>query len=83
VRDSGGDPLYLLAGPPGETPEDPVTGYPGHEGKTWPRCGLCYVNLAHEVSCEGCDLDTERGFDFFIGKAADEQLEFYERNLAP
>lgn len=73
--------MYLMAGP--DVPEDPVKGYDGYEGRTWPRCPLCYLNLAHEVSCngEGCTLDKERGFDWMIGRAADEQLERYEKEL--
>lgn len=76
VSQSGNNPLYLLA-PPG-TPEDPVSGYgKQYEHRTWPRCGICYLNLAHEVSCTDsrCRLDKVRGYDFFLDRAADDARE--------
>lgn len=73
---AGASPLYLMAGH--ETPEDPVnTEAYGMEfdGRTWPRCPLCYLNLAHELSCKDarCTLDQERGYDWMIERAADDQ----------
>lgn len=73
--------LYLMQSD--EFPEDPVeaqhgrhAGGPNMEGRTWSRCPLCYLNLAHQISCTDskCVLDTERGYDFWIGKAADDQV---------
>ena len=67
-------PYFLTEGP-----EDPVEGYgEKYEGRTWPKCALCYVNLAHEVSCGGCDLETVNGYDFFIEKAAEGQKQAWE-----
>lgn len=70
---AGMNPLYLLS----NAPEDPVTGWPGYEGRTWPRCPLCYINLAHEVSCRDarCTLDRVHGYDWMIDRAADEAVE--------
>lgn len=68
---AGGNPLYLLA----DGPEDSVTGYgPEHEGRTWPRCPLCYINLVHELTCKGggCTLPKLGGFDWMLGRAADD-----------
>lgn len=66
------NPLYLLSG----GPEAPVEGYPGYEGRTWPRCPLCYINLAHEVSCtnQACRLPKVGGYDWMITRAADDAL---------
>jgi len=73
VSDTGNSPLYFLS----QGPEDPVVGYPGHEGKTWSRCPLCYLNLAHEISCTDpkCVLDKQKGYDWMLERAADEALE--------
>lgn len=72
IARAGGNPLYLMSG----GPEDPVTGYPGYEGRTWPRCPLCYINLVHEVSCKGgaCRLPQIGGYDWMIERAADDAL---------
>jgi hypothetical protein len=78
IGKAGGDPLYLM----GAT-DDPVVGYgKQYEDRTWPHCPLCYVNLAHEVSCGGCPLDQEHGFDFWIDRAADGQVERVKRLTA-
>lgn len=70
LSEAGSSPLYLMQGD--DVPEDPVE---GHEGRTWPRCPLCYLNLAHELSCKDarCTLDQERGYDWMIDRAADDQ----------
>lgn len=76
IGDAGGSPLYLMAG--SEAPEDPVEGYgPRHRGRTWPRCPLCYINLAHELTCKDkrCQLDKTNGFDWMIARAADDAKE--------
>lgn len=70
----GPNALYLMSG----GPEDPVEGYgPKYEGRTWPRCPLCYINLAHEVSCkeENCALSKENGYEWMINRAADDQVQ--------
>lgn len=72
IQRAGGNPLYLLS----NGPEDPVSGYgAAHEGRTWPRCPLCYINLVHELTCKGgegggCTLPTLGGFDWMIERAA-------------
>lgn len=78
ISRAGGSPLYLMA-PPG-TPEDPVE-LAGGEGRTWPRCGLCYLNLAHELTCTEprCTLDKQRGYDWMLERAADDAKGEWER----
>lgn len=69
----GGNPLYLMGGS-----DDPVVGYgKQYEGRTWPHCPLCYVNLAHEVTCKDrrCKLPKTTGYDFWITRAADDQAQ--------
>lgn len=64
-------PLYLMA----DGDEDPVEGFGQKgEGRTWPRCPLCYLNLAHELTCKDarCTLDEKRGYDWMLDRAADE-----------
>lgn len=65
-----GDPLYLMT--PG--PEDPVEGYPGYEDRTWPKCGVCYLGLAHEMACKDprCELPKVNGYDWMLDRAADD-----------
>jgi hypothetical protein len=66
--------LYLMAG---DVEEDPVEGYgTAYAGRTWPRCPLCYLNLAHEVSCTDprCKLPKETGYDWMVERAAEDQL---------
>src|SRR5262245_47590629 len=70
---AGMNPLYLLGG--GD--EDRVEGFGSkYEGRTWPRCPLCYINLAHEVSCTnpGCFMPKENGYDWMLDQAADDSL---------
>lgn len=69
-RVSPGAALYLLW----SGDEDPVEGYPGYEGRTWPRCPLCYIGLAHEVSCSGCHMPKVDGYAWMIDRAADDAL---------
>lgn len=85
IEASGGSPLYLMT----SGDEDPVdveairTAQPDRadvdsfQGRTWPRCPLCYVNLAHEITCAhlGCELDKKRGYDWMIDRAAVDALE--------
>lgn len=73
ARRAGGSStaLYLMT----DGPEDPIQGYSGYEDRTWPRCPICYLNLAHEITCTNpeCNLPRENGYDWFIDKAADEE----------
>lgn len=69
---------YLMQGP--DVPEDRVGMDAGlnalrYTSRTWPRCPLCYLNLAHAVTCTGCSLPTEGGYDWMLDKAADEMKE--------
>lgn len=42
---------------------------------TWPRCGLCYLGLAHELTCaRGCSLPTVDGYAWMLDRAADDAL---------
>lgn len=38
---------------------------------TWPRCPLCYANLAHELNCDGCGLPAIDGYDIVITRAVE------------
>jgi hypothetical protein len=72
---AGMNPLYLLS----DGPEDPVDvkrAGAQYAGRTWPRCPLCYLNLAHELTCTDpkCGLDKQRGYDWMIERAADDSL---------
>lgn len=71
VERAGGNPLYLM----GDGPEDEVE-IPGGEGKTWPRCPLCYLGLAHELTCREpqCKLPHVDGYAWMIDRAADDQV---------
>lgn len=73
IANVGGNPLYFMT----QGPEDPVTGYVGYEGRTWPHCPVCYINLAHEVSCREahCGLARVDGYDWVICRAADDALD--------
>lgn len=84
IERAGGHPLYLLATGP-ESPIDFGT-YPNgadvkarleREGKplTWPRCGLCYCGLAHELLCKGCSLPQVDGYAWMLDRAADDAIE--------
>ena len=71
---------YLMFGGP-DDPEDPIDvaqlSDPGlrekYAGKTWPRCPICYINIAHEFGCrdERCSLARENGWDVCIEFSAD------------
>lgn len=69
----------------GETvPEDLVDRerYPtAAEGATWPRCPLCYLGLAHELTCsdDRCQLPKVDGYAWMIERAADDQKEAWEK----
>lgn len=41
---------------------------------TWPRCGLCYLGLAHELTCTEprCTLPKVDGYAFYLDRAADD-----------
>ena len=45
------------------------------DAPTWPRCPLCYLNLAHELTCSGCELPQVDGYDWMLDRAADDALE--------
>lgn len=80
--------LYVLRGPDAE--QDPIdfTQYPNGEATrnrlaligeplTWPTCGLCYLNLAHELTCteERCELPKVDGYDMWLDRAVGGSLE--------
>src|SRR4051794_14247103 len=68
-----GTALYVMT----DGEEDPIEGKPGYEGRTWPRCAVCYLNLAHEITCTNprCKLDKKAGYDWMLPRAADDQLD--------
>lgn len=71
---AGMNPLYLMCGDEEEVVD--ATLYPAYKGRRWSRCPLCYINLAHELSCtdQACKLDREAGYDWMIDRAADDAL---------
>lgn len=73
VKSMGGNALYVMVRGAEEAP----VGIPGYEGRTWSYCPLCHINLAHEIFCKvpACPLDKERGYDDWINRAADDQVE--------
>lgn len=69
---ANGDPLYLMR----LGPESPVIDMgPEGEGRTWPHCALCYIGLAHELTCDGCDMPKKDGFAWMLDQAADDAKE--------
>lgn len=82
LKRAGADPLYLMM----DGPEDPVDADQAGErfrGRTWPRCPLCYINLAHEITCTDpkCGLDKVSGYDFYIDCAADDAKKFVDDQM--
>ena len=79
VKSAGGSPLYVMMDGD-EDPMGPSLSYYEpkfqlkYSGKTWPRCVICYLNIVHEMTCSGCELPQETGFDWLIGKAAEEEV---------
>lgn len=63
-----------------DVPED-VCELPGANGRTWPRCPVCYLGLGHELTCRGgkCKLPKVDGFAWMIDRAADDQVELWEK----
>lgn len=76
---AGMNPLYLMSG--GDEDKVDARYGPKYEGRTWPRCPLCYINLAHEVSCTDskCTLPKENGYDWMLDRAADDALDTARR----
>lgn len=69
ISAAGANPLYLMT----EGPEDPIEG-PKGEGRTWPKCVVCYMSIAHEITCDGdprCTLDLVDGYDWMVDKAVE------------
>lgn len=78
VSSSGGNPLYFIAGKDNEQPLEIPEGFTySGDKKTWPVCPLCHINLAHEIFCRvpDCTMDRVRGYDHWIDRAADDQVE--------
>lgn len=76
LKQAGADPAYLLNE---LTPEDPIDVAQAGEqfaGRTWPRCPVCCLNVAHEVTCTNprCSIDRKLGYDWMIDRAADDSL---------
>jgi hypothetical protein len=44
---------------------------------TWPRCPLCYLNLAHELTCTDrrCHLPKVAGYDWMLDRAVKDAVE--------
>lgn len=69
---------YLMQ--PEDVPEDACE-LPGANGRTWPRCPICYLGLAHELTCreQRCKLPKVDGYAWMIDRAADDQLETWKK----
>jgi hypothetical protein len=69
--------LYLYAGGPEDAIDVEQLTDPALKAKyawrTWPRCPLCYINIAHEFSCSNpnCSLERVNGYDIAIEWSAD------------
>lgn len=52
-----------------------------YAGQTWPRCPICYANIAHEFSCreEKCMLSRVNGYDVCIEWSADAVKEQFDQ----
>ncbi len=75
VAAAGMNPLYLLSG---GAPEKCDGRYgPQHEGREWSKCPLCYINMAHELTCTEpeCKLDRVKGYDWMLDRSADDALQ--------
>jgi len=70
---AGGTPLYFLQSGP-EDPVDLERYGEQHRGRVWSRCPLCYLNMVHEFTCEGCKLDKIKGYDWMIERGADDSF---------
>lgn len=69
-----GTALYVMT----DGPEDTIEGRGApYDGRKYPRCALCYLNLAHEMTCTDarCTLPKENGYDWMLDRAADDQLD--------
>lgn len=55
-----------------------------YAGKTWPRCPICYINIAHEFSCgdSRCTLTKADGYDICIEWSADSVKESFDALMA-
>jgi len=73
LENKPGSVQYLMMGD--DQPEDPCE-LDGANGRTWSRCPLCYLGLAHELTCTGgkCKLPKVDGYAWMIDRAADDQL---------
>jgi hypothetical protein len=82
----GQSALYLMSGGP-DALEDPIDFAQYANGDavrgrlalfglplTWPRCGLCYAGLAHELTCteQWCTLPKVDGYAWMLDRAADD-----------
>lgn len=89
----GPNALYVLTGG-ADGPQDPIdfSLYPNGKAAenrlalagiplTWPRCGLCYLGLAHEMTCTDtrCTLPTHDGYAFYLDSAAEDAREQAEK----
>lgn len=82
---------YLMFGG-SDAPEDPIDIsqltdpelQEKYRGKTWPRCPICYANIAHEFSCREtrCMLTRENGYDICIEWSADAMKSEFDKMMA-
>lgn len=81
MRLLGPSALYLMSGGDEDPMEVEKIAEPAlrekYAGKTWPRCPICYANVAHELSCreENCQLTRVDGYEWVVDRAADDAKE--------
>lgn len=81
---------YLMFGGP-DDPEDPIditqltdpALREKYQGRTWPRCPICYANIAHEFSCRDtrCTLARVDGWDVCIEMSADGMKQQFDQMM--
>lgn len=85
AKAAGPNALYLLVGGV-DAPRDPIDFEQYANGRatmvrlslaglplTWPRCGICHLSIAHELTCTeaACTLPKVDGYDYWLDRAAD------------
>lgn len=75
------DEIDFASFPNGQVAQERLDSSRQNRHGCWPRCPLCYLNLAHELTCTEarCRLPTVDGYDWMLERAADEAKAMAER----